>query len=549
MVKCPKKPFNTAGFSLAPVFFLILLGSGPAFLPAQVDQDELSQNQGPVFFINYEGPHARIESRQQIRNIGYTLGTAARGGNLRPGGGDRYFVIHSVSDPEGNKLDADVFGLGIDVGVDHIRNLRFIIQGYLEGAYGYNAQDAALLAEYITVYNAVYRGNWDYFSSRYKTAVLGNLSREKAGLSIRYDDWPGQTLMLIPLGPGGAGSLSAINTSSLVEEPVTGELRKNDDMGIDSRKDMVDLLERESLEAEERAEDQRAAIAQEETRLTQERQETAQGRQQAAQERQEIAQERQQTREDAAAGRVSPREAQKTEEQLAARETAVEQREEELDQKDEELDQREESLTEQREEAQKTEEFAEQKAQEAQDQRGEIARDQQALIVREENPPPADRGILAAALSGPASPLGWLLQFNPATGRELKRSVLNTVNPRTLSSLGNRLFAVAGENRGAGAIRLVEISPETLELIQQGQDDIAPGSLLWLNGPDLYAITSSGGNLYLGRFSGDTLARTARSSVQIHPYATVSFQEGVVLTQRTDGTPLVLNSRDLSERK
>ncbi|GHV70031.1 hypothetical protein AGMMS49928_15840 [Spirochaetia bacterium] len=518
---------KSGGLSLLKVI-LALFAVLPAGLFAQVDQDELRQNQGPVYFINYEGPHDRIETLVQIRNIGYSLGQTARAGQSTVGGTDRYFIIHSVTDGEDGKLNADIFGLGPDVGVDHVRNLRLIIQGYLEGAYGYSARDAALLAEFITIYNAVYRGNWDYFNTKYKTAVVGNLTREKAGVSVRYDDWPGQTLMLIPLGPGGAGSLSAVNTTQLTEEAVINELRKEEDLGIDSRKDMVDLKERESEEAEQKAADQRVAIGEEEKLIKEERQE-------AAAEREAIAQERAEAQED------------------PAKQEELDKREEEVARKEDELDQREEEVAQQKDEAQKTEEFAEQKADEAQSEREDIAKDQQALIAQSEESQQStqagkETGILSSAMSGPSSGLGWLLEINPVSGNELKRSLLNTVNPRTLTLLGTRLMAVAGENRGNGAIRLVEISPDTLEMVRQGDDDISPESLIWINGADLYAINSSAGSLYLARFNTD-LGREARSSVQVHPYATVNFQEGVLFTQRTDGSTLILNSKDLTEKK
>ncbi|MDR2103204.1 MAG: hypothetical protein LBP42_03765, partial [Treponema sp.] len=120
-------PFSSKGFWFIYISSIILAGILfflPLSLAAQeVDTDELEQNQAPVFFLNYEGPHARIDTLEQIRNIGYSLGTAARDGALRPGQTGRYFIIHSISDPEGDKLDADIFGLGVDVGVDHIRNL------------------------------------------------------------------------------------------------------------------------------------------------------------------------------------------------------------------------------------------------------------------------------------------------------------------------------------------------------------------------------------------------------------------------------------------
>ncbi|MDR0386897.1 MAG: hypothetical protein LBH57_02550 [Treponema sp.] len=529
----------------------------------QVDTEELSKGRSsPIFFINYEGPYARIETRSQIRNIGYVLGTTIRGGALRAGGLARYFVIHSMSGPEDTKLDADIFGLGIDTGVDHIRNLRLIIQGYLEGAYAYSAQDAALLAEYITIYNAVFRGDWNYFSGRYKAPVTQNLESDKAGLSIRFDEWPGRTLMLFPLATGRAGSLSAVDTSSLSSPEVVNEMRKEDDMGIDSRRDMVDLKEREADEAEQRAALQREAIAEEENRLAQGREEVARQREEAArgreaveQDRAEIEREREELRADEAAGRADPEETRRREEELDRREAEADKQAEELgkqeaeaDKQAEELDEQEEALAEKREEAEKTEQFAEQKAEEARQEREEIARDQQALIDRQDSRAAQPAGILGVRLADAGSPLGRFVRVNPADGRELSASALNTVNVRTVISAAEKLFTVAGENKGNGAVRIVEINPDTLEMAKQGDDDIHPQSLLWVYGGKLYAITSQEGSLYLARFNAD-LEREARSNVTIHPYATPVFQGDAVLVQRADGSPAVLNGGDLSERK
>jgi hypothetical protein len=529
----------------------------------QVDTEELDKGRSsPVIFLNYEGPYARIETRGQIRNIGYAPGVIIRGGAERTGGLARYFVIHSVSEPEEDKLDSDIFGLGIDTGVDHVKNLRLIIQGYLEGAYAYSAQDAALLAEYITVYNAVFRGNWDYFTGRYKTAVVRHLESDKVGLSIRFDEWPGRTLLLIPLALGRAETLSAVDTSSLSSPEVIDEMRKEDDMGIDSRQDMVDLKERESDEAEQRAALQREVIAEEESRLSQEREEVAQereevaqGREEVAQEREEIEREREEIRADEDAGRVSPEETRHREDVLEKREKAADKKEEELDKqeaevdkKEEELNEQEEALEEKREEAEKTEQFAEQKAAEAQQEREEIAKDQQAVITRQDNQAAEEAGILGIRLSNADSPLGHFVRVSASDGRELKASVLNTVNVRTVVSAAGKLFTVAGENRGNGAVRIVEINADTLEIAKQGDDDIHPQSLIWIYDDKLYAITNQEGSPRLARFSTD-LEREARSSVTIHSYATPAFQGDMVLIQRADGSPAILNGGDLSERK
>jgi hypothetical protein len=511
---------------LCSILFAGILAGNAGRLYAQVDRAELESNQAPITFINYEGPHARIETRSQIRNIGFGPGLAVKSGTARPGSLNRYFVIHLVSPAEGTKLDADIFGLGVDSGVDHVRNLRLIIQGYLEGAYNYSSQDAALLAEYITIYNAVYRGDWNYFSDRYKTLVVQNLNQEKAGLTIRFDEWPGQTLMLIPLGPGG---LSSVDTSSLSDQRVVDELRNDDDRGVEQRRDMVDLKEREADAAEQRAAVQREAIREEEQRIAQER--TA-----VNQERDAIDQERRQAQEDASRG-----------EDTRQREQELDRREAETERKSEDLDQREDNLAERREEARQTEEFAEQKNAEAQQEREAIARDQQEIIAQEDSRAQDPRGLLGASIENLSTSLGRLLRISPATGGELKRSPLDTVNVRTLSFVGGKILAIAGENRGNGAIRLIEVNSNTLEMAKQGDDDIHPGSLLWVSGTDLFAITvNPEGELYLARFNAD-LAKQAQSTITVHPNASASFQENMVLTQRADGSAVILNSRDLSE--
>ena len=487
---------------------------------SQVNRDEL-QDLPPVVFINYEGPHARVDTREQIRQIGVVLGrqiSDSERGNAATLAGltveqrrtysyrfeagtlNRYFVIHCVSGPEGNKIDSDILGLGVDTGVDHIRNLRVIIQGYLQTAYNYSERDAALLAEYITIYNAVYRGNWDYFVSRYKTQVINNLTKDKVGLSIRYDEWPGRTLIVIPLGVGG---LSAIDTSVITDPKVIEEMRKEEDQGLPQRRDMVNLMEREADKAEQQARTQREEIKQEEK---------------------QIAQDRQQVQEDQQQGRITQEEAKKANEELDKREQAVEQK---------------------KEDAQKLEVFAEKKADEAQQQREEIAKDQQNIIAQDIS------GVYGITIEKTSpTTMGRLIRLNAADGKELKRSPLDLVHVRTVAFVSGRILAIAGEHKGQGAVRLIELNQTSLEMARQGNDDIKTGSLLWVNGNDLYAIIIdyAKNQCYLGRFNTN-LELQAKSTVRIHPESTVVIQPGRLLTQRENGSAMALNPADLTEVK
>ena len=508
-----------------------ILFLAPSLYAQQVHEAEF-ENLPSVTFINFEGPHHRIDTLQQIRDIGFSLGQAVRAGVNRPGALGRYFVIRSISGPEGNRLDADIFGLGPDVAVGHIRNLRLIIQGYLEGAFQYSPSDAALLAEFITIYNAVYRGDMAFFATRFKSPVMGHLTRERAGISLRYDEWPGQTLMLIPL-TGLDLPLSAVDTAALADQRVVDHLRQEPDRGLEQRRDMVDLMEREAEQAEQQAAIIREEILREEQRIAEERELAWQQQEDARLEEERIAAERQQPDAD--------------QEALDERELLAQQQQQEAQDRLDELDQRQEELAQMQEEADRLDEFAEQRYADAQEGRQQIAEDQQEMIAQEPRPPQIE-GLLGISIQTPSASLGHIVLLDPNTGRELARSPLNTVNVRTVIQINNRLMAVAGENRGSGAIRLVEINRNTLEMMRQGDDDIAPESLLWLNGQNLYAITAVNNNFHLARFNTELVLQN-RTIINVHPFASVFFYDGFIITQRSDGSAVLLNPGDLSERR
>jgi hypothetical protein len=506
---------NPSRLLYSVLFFLIVISP---VIQAQVNQAEI-ENLGPVEFINYEGPWStRNDSLVDVRNIGYDLGVQVRNGQARPGNLGRYFVIHAA-DPASSGFDADIFGLGVDVAVDNIVYLRLIIQGYLEGAYSYSQSDAALLARYITIYNAVYRGDINYFSSKYKNVVIANLVREKAGISIRFDDWPGQTLMVIPLGIASAGPLSAVDTGPLTEPAVIDNLRQEPDMGLDDRRDMVDLMERQAEQATQASTTQQQTIAAEQQQVQQQQQ-------QAQQEIATIAEERQQP---------------------GADQGALDERQQQAEQQLEQAEQRQQELEEQRQTAEQVQQGAEERAQAAQSEREAIQQDQQAQI-REQDSSPAPAPIFGASILTPNASLGRLVIIDSNNGRLMRQSALNTINIRSVNFINGRLIAIAGEARGQGAIRLVEMNTTTLEMIKQGDDDISPNSLIWENGNEFYAITSTGGNFYIARFNVE-LEQLARSSMTVHPFARVMITGDYLITQRADGTAAFLNAGDLFERR
>jgi hypothetical protein len=499
------------------IILLIFFVLAPVVAQNDINSSELEEHLTPVEFINNESTPTRIDTRLQIWQIGNSLGLAVRNGAVNAGQTERYFVIHCKGDESG-KLAADIFGLGPNTGVDHVRNLRTILQGYLEGAYGYSARDAALIAQYVTVYNAVFRGNMDYMNIRYNSIVTNNLVSEKVGLDVHYNQWPDKTFMIIPIGNAKAGSLSAVDTTPLTEPEVIDEMRKAEDKGIPDRKDMVELKEREADEAEKKAMEQsrsadkeQASVAEEKKRVEQEKKQLAEAKATADTERQQ----------------------------------EIAQKEKDLDQKEQELTRREEAASAQKEEAQKNQELAEKKTTESQRERKDIAADQQQMITDEPTIPPTRTFVFGIALSDPVSPLGNIVRFDTADGKTFQASELTAVNIRTINLIDDSIYALAPQDDES--YRLVKIVMNSLETVVQGTDVISTNSLLWVKESDIYALVSTDSSSFCLALFDKDLHLKAQSAITVHPFASILFNRNVVVTQRSNGQTLFLNPRDLTE--
>jgi len=205
-----------------------------------VDREELERNIKEIEFINYQGPHEIIESRSAIMSIGSSLAEIISSGNTQGSASGRYRIMHLIDPSEADKKGADIFIIEANAKVDHIRNLRLILAAYLSKMYKYNDKDAMIIAEFITYYNAVYRGNLSYFDKIYINKVMVNLSKENAGIDVNYKNWPGKTRLVIPLIGGTTGKPDLF---VIADKEVVDDLRKDDEMGIDQRKKITELQE------------------------------------------------------------------------------------------------------------------------------------------------------------------------------------------------------------------------------------------------------------------------------------------------------------------
>lgn len=523
-------------FAIALLFSL----STTAFA-LEVDENELKSTGtiDTVVFVNYTGPHAKIDSLNSIKKIGSDLGTVIAADPEKmtnTGAANKYSVIHAIDPSESGKLDADILLIGPNATVDHIKNLRYIIASYLSSAYGYSEQDAETVAVFVTVYNAVYRGNTEYFAKKYKNIVNSNLTADKCGLALNYKDWPGKSQIVIPLYDV-KGGLSSVDTSVISDKEVVKHMQEDDDKNVESRKQMVDIKEREAEEATEKAQEAQKKAVEEQKKLQEEKQKTQEAKKEAETAKKEAEQAKKVAEE-------NPND-KKAQEEAAKKQEVAEEKQEELKAQEEKQAEQEEKTEEAKETAAEKQAVADKKTNEAQEERKEIAKDQQEVIEKaiKDAATPAVYGM---ELTDEDQLLSTLIKVNSQNGQIIKTSPVTYIRNRTMFQAGENFIAIAGENKGNGAVKLVLLSPDTMEISAESNEIVHENSVLIQDGTDYYCVIQDGKNWVLAKYDQE-LTLNLKSPVPLMSSTPVSITEAGILVTGAKGYVKLLDKSDLTE--
>lgn len=516
----------------------------------EVNENELrSVGEDTIRFENYTGPHSVIESVSAIQAIGSGLGNqVSQNVNSKGtfGNGEKYSVIHAIDENETGKLDADIILINQNATVDHIVNLRRIIASYLQAAYGYTPGDASTVATFVTVYNAVYRTRLDYFGSKYKNVVLNNLSQETCGLSTRWNEWPGNSQIVIPLGDL-TSNISAVDTSVISDKNVVESMQEEDDKGVDERKNMVDIKEREAEQATQRAQEEAQKAAEESRALTEQR-EVQRAAEEEAQQRQEEA-------------RQDPT----NEEKQQAAQEASERAQEEA-QKTQEQEQIVEEAQQNAAQAQQT---ADRKQSEAQAERTQIARDQETVIQQQIAESTEGNSVIGLKITDSAKQLSAMVKLNVQDGSTIRESPVTVVRGRTILPVRNAVLdadtqnltsvntgaenldtsllymAICGENINNGAVKLCLLDAYKMEIQKESKENVAENSVLVNNGNDYYCVIDNGGTWVVGKYD-KSLNLLLRSPVAVSSETPIIVTEQGLVVSAANGQSLLLKLSDLS---
>lgn len=525
-----------AQFRIATLALLLAGGVG-ALASAQTVAEDIVKGkeiQG-IEFKNYVGPHKVIETRLAIQGIGADLGRQmAASGAVEADYGGKYHVVR-VHDPASDKLSADILVLGAGAGVDHIRNLNWIVSSYLQQVFGYAAADADLLADFITRYNAYYRGKMDYVASAFIPAVSEHVSADKVGLALSYADWPGKTQMLIPLRDSLSKGLGgSVNTEEISNKDVVTQMAQDPGAGIDERKKLANLKEGEIVQEQK-------AIAQAEAKVP--AGPASPGTTPASPTTTPPAATPTPAAKTPAAPATAVPSAAATPAAPAAATTPAAAA----------------AATPAATPAPAAAALPLDKAKAQLAARDQALQTERQDIVKQETKQPAAAPTPAAPVK-PASTTGfvrmndatktgqlWLI--DPATNKVWKKSELNSVRQSQAPAFGAGLLVIAGDSKSAnGAVRLVILSKDDASVLTTGSDDVSPDTALVVSGNQVLALTKGDkGGWVLGLFD-TTLKAVAKGTDALTSLTAIVPTATGLLVQSAGGTPLLLDAATLKKK-
>lgn len=535
----------------------------------EVNRNELESapNGDEVVFRNYSGPHTVINTIEQIRAIGSALGDQVRANPENTGligSPNKYSVIHAIDPSTKEKMDADIFIIGKGATVDHITNLRRIISAYLEAAYGYSTKDAGTIATFITVYNAVYRGKIEYFQSKYKDIVIKNLSASIVGLSTNYEEWPGKTQIVIPLSDLNGG-LSTIDTSLISDKEVVKSMQGEEDKGIDTRKDMVDIKEREADNLQEKADAKQSKADEEKAKLAEEQKKKAEADAEAAKKKAEADKAKAEADKKKAEADKAKKDAEANPDDKQAQKDAdqaqkdAEEAQKDADQAQSEADEAQKDADDQAqktdEQAQKTDEAqseadeaqaqADKKRDEAQEERTSIAKDQQSLIREASYTKSGEHHMYGLKNVDEQGVMSAIIKMNSVNGSIIKESPVDCIRCRTAFDDGSWFIAVAGSDAANGVVRLVQIDKQNLEISAESAERLSDLSTLVEKDGSYYCTVQDESDYYIGKFN-NTVQSQLISKVKVKGATPITITSQGIMVTSASGKPIILSLEDLT---
>ena len=523
------------------LFFIILSYS----FPLGVDVNEIKTGK-EIQFINFTGKQP-LSPAEAIKGIGITISRIILSGKTTGQYGNKYTIIHAFDPAVAEKFDADILIINKTAGVNHINSVRLIIAGYLENQYGYVQKDASTLAIFITIYNAVYRNNLDYFKSKYKEVVLKNLKAEIVGLSVNYADWPGGTQIVIPItGEARPNEINSLDTTALSDKTVIDSLKAQEDKGIQERKDLVEIKEKQLTDDKKDLEKAKTDLEKEKTDLAKEKTTLEE-------KKTELAKTDQNTK--TPETEKLKEEIKTTEQKITNKEEVIKTKEDNVAKKEEKIAEKEKNITEEKKDIARDEKIVE-VAKNPNKLAEELVKKEEDLKVREEEQKKAqtDKKVFAGKfyylqveeylVGGHYNNALYILNAN--TGEVLVKSPVANISGRKYDIAPSQgVVVITHKGTGTENNYLSILDLDTLEAKYTSEDAVFHRSFVEVQGNNIFAVVIVNNTYYLGKYDL-TLKRVAISKESVYEDSYITFYNDRVYINSRDNKILALKKDDLS---
>ena len=567
---------------------LIILISVSAFA-LEVDTDEIRSPE--IVFRNYAGTAHKPDPFNEIREIGIILarGVKKSGDNTLFRYHMKYSIYRATGTDEEGKLAADILSIDQGASIDHIKNVRRIIASYIKNMYGYSDAEARSIALYTTYYNAVHRSDMEYFSGKYRKAVLSRITKENAGIARAWDQWPGKTKILIPLTADKKRG-KGIDPFAISDKDTRDAV--NRDGKIPERKEMVDLRKK-AIEDEKKAIDKtkKNLEGKEQSLKTREKQ-TAEKRENLEDKKNTIEKKKENLKKDEERAKTitDPEKKKETAERISRDKQIIEKQEQQVKEEEKKqnadeqnLDAEKQKTGKQKQEVTKQEDQLREKKRETLEEEKKLQDDKnkgttgtkaegtsetktvteeiKKLDEREKNLDRREEKMRQEAQEENlfASKLYYLkvmeylegghynndlYMINPAIKKVLFKSTVTNICGSRYDIFADGIVVITHRGSHTTGHRLTIIDRNTLQALRTGEDSVFWRSFIEIRDGYIYAITWDNGVHYLARFDRD-LRMVAKSKEKVSENTFITFFENYIYINREDKQVMVLSKDKL----
>jgi len=502
--------------------FLILF-TGSFIYSLAINEKEIKKIK-PIRFNNYKGYKKNRSTFEQVHNIGVSLSKKSIVKNKQYYYRNKYSIVRATSQNEKQKFSADILTIHKNAKVTHVGAIRIILSGYLQNKFKYNYDDAFTVATFITYYNAVYRKNIKYYTSKYKSTVLKHINNKNAGLSVNYYNWAGKTKIIIPLTD------KEINTTVITDKKVIEKLKKKKNKGIEERKKIITIKKKEVNKKKEKIVRKKKEIKKEKEKINKRKKEIKKIKDPKKKEEEKK--------------KIIRREnkIKKEEKQIKKDEKVVIKKENEI-KKDEKDLKKDKKIVEYKKDPKKLIKDIE-----------DFKKKEKELKKKEDdirNTNPGDnvfRGKLYYLKINQYITNGHynntMFLINPKTRKFVKESSLKHICGKKYDIFNKGVVVIAHKSGHDSKHYLVLLDTNTIEPIAYGKKEIFWRSFVEVRNNTIYAIIKKDIKYYLGKFD-QNLKLIASSQVAIQKDSFISFFEDTIYINKENGQIMILNKSNL----